>query len=531
MTTRRSFPALACLLALCLAPSAGAAGDRPAITVDAAAVDTLFDDTMSRYRLPGLAVGVVVDGEVVYQRTAGELRAGEGEAITPRSLFKVASNTKAMTTALLARLVDRGLLAWDDPVIRHLPDFRMHDPWVTREIQVRDLLIHNSGLGPGAGDLMLWPEPNHFTREDVVAGLTHLKPLHSFRSRYAYDNTLYIVAGEVAAAAGGASYEELMEREVFAPLGMSRCEAGGFDRDAVGDVAQPHRHVGGRNVVYREDGAVVDAVPMAAAGGVRCSLEDMLVWTRMWLQPAQHGLVDGHPWLSDARRRELWTLHMPMPLGSRMREWDGSRFYGYGYGWRLNDAHGRLKVSHTGTLSGMYSALTLLPELDAGFVMMTNGSGAEARTVLVQAISDLLVRPGGAMPVAAYAEVLQRERDEAPPARRAPDTSARTTVAADDPAVPTGLYRDPWFGEVRLCPDPRGMVFASAKSPTLTGLLMRLDGRMFVDWFDDSIGTDAWVEFTMDGDVAGMTMAKVDPQADFSYDFEDLAFQRVGRCQ
>ncbi|TKS53623.1 serine hydrolase [Luteimonas yindakuii] len=530
MNIRRSLRASAALLVLCLVPLTGAAGDKPPITLDAAAIDTLFDDTMARYGLPGLAVGVVVDGEVVYQRTAGELRAGEGEAITSRSLFKVASNTKAMTTALLARLVDRGLLAWDDPVVKHLPAFRMHDPWVTREIQVRDLLIHNSGLGPGAGDLMLWPEPNHFTREDVVAGLAHLKPLHSFRSRYAYDNTLYIVAGEVAAAAGGASYEELMEREVFAPLGMSRCEAGAFDRDAVGDVAQPHRRVGGRNLVYREDGATVDTVPMAAAGGVRCSLDDMLVWTRMWLQPGQHGVVDGRPWLSDARRRELWTLHTPMPLGSRMRDWDGSRFYGYGYGWRLNDAHGRLKVSHTGTLSGMYSALTLLPELDAGFVMMTNGSGDGARTVLVQALSDLLVRPGGARPVAWYADVLQRERDEAPPARRAPDTSAREAVSTGDPAIPTGVYRDPWFGDVRLCAHERGVEFASAKSPTLTGLLMRLDDRVFVDWFDDSIGTDAWVEFKVDDGRPRMTMAKVDPEADFSYDFEDLAFERVAPC-
>src|SRR3546814_10328965 len=120
-------------------------------------------------------------------------------------------NSKAMTTGLLARLVDAGKLEWTDPVTRYLPDFRMFDPWVTREIQVRDLLIHNSGLGAGAGDLMLWPGPNHFTRADVIHGLRYLEPVYSFRSRYAYDNTLYIVAGEVAAAAGGAPYERSEE--------------------------------------------------------------------------------------------------------------------------------------------------------------------------------------------------------------------------------------------------------------------------------------------------------------------------------
>ncbi|MGJ7903337.1 serine hydrolase domain-containing protein, partial [Lysobacter sp. 1R34A] len=195
---------------------------------------------MARYRLPGLAIGIVEDGVVTYQRTAGERVAGEGAPITPDTVFKIASNTKSMTTALLARLVDAGKLRWDDPVTRHLPDFRMHEDWVTREMQVRDLLIHNSGLRAGAGDLMLWPEPNDFTRADILHGLRYLKPLHSFRSRYDYDNLLYIVAGEVAAAAGGAPYETLLQREVFAPLGLSRCRVGAWSRDALGDVAQPH---------------------------------------------------------------------------------------------------------------------------------------------------------------------------------------------------------------------------------------------------------------------------------------------------
>ncbi len=196
---------------------------------------------MSRYRIPGIAVGVIEDGKVVYTRTAGELVAGSGHKVDSESLFKIASNSKAMTTALLARLVAAGKLRWDDPVTKYLPAFRMNDPWVTREIQVRDLVIHNSGLREGAGDLMLWPEPNDFTRKDILAGLAYLKPEHSFRSRYAYDNLLYVVAGEVAAAAGGAPYETLLRREVFEPLGLSRCQIGSWSRDGVGNVAQPHR--------------------------------------------------------------------------------------------------------------------------------------------------------------------------------------------------------------------------------------------------------------------------------------------------
>ena len=240
--------------------------------------DAIFDAVMAEYHLPGMALGVVEDGKVTYTRTAGELVSGGGQAIDADTLFKIASNTKAMTTGLLARLVDAGKLQWDDPVVKYLPQFRMSDPWITREMRVRDLLIHNSGLRAGAGDLMLWPEPNNFTRADIIAGLPHLKPVRSFRSGYDYDNTLYIVAGEVAAAAGGASYEELMRREVFEAVGLTRCQVGEFSRDAIGNVAQPHMWEGDRNLAYRRDPEVVPAIASAAAGGVRCSLNDMLTW-------------------------------------------------------------------------------------------------------------------------------------------------------------------------------------------------------------------------------------------------------------
>src|SRR3546814_13526149 len=124
-------------------------------------------------------------------------------------------------------------------------------------MQVRDLLIHNSGLGAGAGDLMLWPGPNHFTRADVIHGLRYLKPVYSFRSRYAYDNTLYIVAGDVAAAAGGAPYETLVQRELFEPLGMDPCQGGPWDRHTVGKAAQPHARPQGGTGCTAADGATI----------------------------------------------------------------------------------------------------------------------------------------------------------------------------------------------------------------------------------------------------------------------------------
>ncbi|MGY0504463.1 serine hydrolase domain-containing protein [Luteimonas sp. e5] len=499
-------------------------------------IDREVDAAVERYSLPGIAVGVVRDGEVIHRATRGELVAGSGRAIDADSLFKIASNSKAMTGAMLARLVDQGKLNWDDPVIRHLPDFRMHEDWVSREIQVRDLLIHNSGLPAGAGDLMLWPEPNHFTRADVLHGMRYLRPKWSFRSRYAYDNTLYIVAGEVAAAAAGASYETLMQREVFQPLGLTRCHAGGFARDEVGNVAQPHRRRDDRNVVVNADPEQVPETTMAAAGGVRCSLNDMLRWASMWLDPEHVGVqADGRPWLSATQREAVWAAQQPMPLTARMRRWDGSHYSAYGYGWRLSDVDGTQRVAHTGTLSGMYSALTLLPERNVGIVLLINGNAGEARTVLMQSLTKHFTRPEANPGVAGYARLLAEERAAAaegkPATSGAAARDARRPARAGELAEVLGVWRDAWFGEVRICPQGQGVHFASSKSPRLKGPVMRSGEGWLVAWEGSPAG-DAWLrpQPRREGQPARLLMAKFDPAGDFSDDFEDLDFERVAEC-
>jgi len=401
---------------------------------------------------------------------------------------------------------------------------------VTREIQVRDLLIHNSGMGPGAGDLMLWPEPNSFTREEVIAGLAHLEPLWSFRSRYAYDNTLYIVAGEVAAAAGGAPFDVLLRREVFQPLGMDGCRIGEWRVDEAASVAAPHGRRDGE-WVGRPDGEVVADMPMAAAGGVRCGLDDMLRWVRQWLDP------DAAPgWLSEEQREAVWTAHMPMPMSQRMRDWNNSHFSAYGYGWRLSDVDGTAKVAHTGTLSGMYSAVTLLPELDVGFVILIHSNAGQARTVLEQTLSKHFTAPEEGRTVAHYADALAEERQAAlaagtaglPADARAPRTAA--TPAAMEGWL--GRYRDPWFGDATVCAAGEGVRFESAKSPRLSGPVLGAADRLLVDFDTLGADADAWLDFSP-GPAGGpprLAMAKVDPEADFSYDYEDLDFVRVGDC-
>ena len=521
------------LLPLLLAAAFGLCGFTHAATdtspAETKAFDKIVDDTIARYKLPGIAVGVIENSKVVYVRTAGETTAGSGQKIDQQTLFKIASNSKAMTTALLGRLVDQGKLHWDDPVTKYLPQFRMNDPWVTANMRVADLLTHSSGLPEGGGDLMLWPEPNHFTRDDIIHGLGFIKPGYSFRAKYQYDNLLYVVAGEVAAAAGGASYETLMHREVFKPLGLDRCQVGEWQRDAVGNVAEPHRIDNGRNVVMHEDDVLIPAITSAAAGGIRCDLTDMLSWARNWLDPTPAQLA----WLSPTQRQMLQSPHMLIPLSAQRRAWDRSHVMAYGYGWRMVDVDGEWTVWHTGTLNGMFSMLALLPDRKSGFVFMINGEADNARTVLGEVLTKHFTAPDEHRDVTWYADALEHASKQSATTSAQPDTTAQQPVNPAELAAWTGNYRDPWLGDVSICPRNGNVHFASVKSPRLAGTVMRLGTRYLVHWDDPAVDMDAWLDFHVSSNDQPITlrMAKLDPKGDFSSDFEDLHLQRVDGCR
>ena len=285
--------------------------------------DAIFDAVMAEYHLPGMALGVVEDGKVTYTRTAGELVSGGGQAIDADTLFKIASNTKAMTTGLLARLVDAGKLQWDDPVVKYLPQFKMSEPWITREMRVRDLLIHNSGLREGAGDLMLWPEPNNFTRADIIAGLAAPQA----GAQFSFALCLRQPAVHRRRGSGRRGGRRHLRR-VGAPRSVrgrrSQTLPGRRMQSRCGGQRGAASHVGGRPQP-RVSGATrksVPAIASAAAGGVRCSLNDMLTWMRMWLDPELASAGQDRPWLSRAQHEALWTAHMPMPMSERQKRWN-----------------------------------------------------------------------------------------------------------------------------------------------------------------------------------------------------------------
>lgn len=506
---------LALALAFC-ATAVQAATSKPAQDAD---YDRLVHAVIAHYELPGVAVGVIDHGKIIYKRTYGTQPSGK--PIDADTLFELGSTTKAMTVTLLARLAEQNKFRWDDPVTKYLPSFGMSDPWVTRNMQVGDLVSHHSGLHEFAGDLMLWPHPSRFTPQDVVKGVRYLKPVYSFRAGYSYDNVLFVVAGQVAAAVGGAPYAELLRSNVFEPLGMSRCQVGTWDREKVGNVARPHVLRHGHYAAISARGATREATVMDAAGGASCSLNDMMIWAKNWLAPTPQQLH----WLSSAQRQKEWMPYTPVPASKRRRAWNDTQFVANAHGWFISDADGETTVWHTGVLEGMRAAIVLLPHRKSGFVVLINGGADDALTVLDEVLLKHFTAPGDARSVASYADALARDeaRNEVP----VPDTSSRQPATSADLKAQLGVWQDPWFGKVTMCSQGDAVRFASQMSPQLSGQVMRVGKQYLVQWAHGD--PDAWLLFSPQ---AGGTLhlSLVDSNADASSDFRDLAFTREGNC-
>jgi hypothetical protein len=218
-----------------------------------------------------------------------------------------------------------------------------------------------------------------------------------------------------------------------------------------------------------------------------------------------------------------------MPISKRSHEWDGTLFYGYGYGWRIADVDGQMTVSHTGTLSGMNSAMMLLPFRKSGFVVLINADAENARSVLIEMLTKHFTAPDKVRSAVSNADELEHDSQQQRTSH-VPDTSSRKPATAAELATQLGTWRDPWFGESRICGQGDGVHFASLRSPRMTGQVMRVGDKYLVHWDSDSVDTEAWLRFP-EKSGGTLRLAKIDPDADFSTDFEDLAFTREHGCE
>jgi CubicO group peptidase (beta-lactamase class C family) len=506
-------------LAAALATSAAAQSLAP--TTAPPDLDAYVASSMKTFDVPGMAVAIVKDGKIVVAKGYGVRKLGDAIPVDEFTLFGIGSNTKAFTTAALATLVDEGKLSWDDPVYQRLPGFVMYDPYVSHEMTIRDLLTHRSGMGLGEGDLLFWPHST-YTREEIIYKLRFMKPASSFRSRYAYDNLLYMTAGQIIPAVTGTSWDDYIRQRIFTPLGMTHSNVTNANIKPGDNVAFPHSSMDGKlQVIHFE---VLDNA--GPAGAINSCAADMAKWVQLQLSRGKFIDHDGHLF-TEQRSKEMWTPQTILPVGDPPPGLAGlkANFADYALGWGLRDYHGRKLVGHTGGVAGFVSRVMLVPEENLGIVVLTNAEEDGAFDSILYHVLDHYFQLPPTDWIAAFKTLKDTEEKEAAETMK----KAEGTRAADSkPSLPldkyAGVYNDAWYGPITIRMDNGALVITFDHTPTMIGNLQPWQHDTFKAHWRDRTIEDAFVTFALnpDGTIDSARMAAVSPLADFSFDYQDL---------
>ncbi len=481
-------------------------------------LEEVINTSMARFDVPGMAVAVVQDDKVVFARGFGTSNLNTNAKVNKDTLFGIASNTKAFTSAALAKLVDEGKLSWDDRVIDHLPEFRLYDSYVTREMRVRDLLSHRSGLGLGQGDLMIWPSTDK-SIEAILAGLQYLKPASSFRSQYAYNNLMFVTAGEVVASVSGMSWNDYIEKNILQPLHMDNSRAG-FSRIPKSNKNWAIGHIlmdGKLNpffVNYLED--------FRGAGAIASSVNDMSQW--LLTQLAGGKMPSGEQLFSEKQQAQMWHPHITSMASKSAYEAYHQQFRGYGLGWSIEDYHGFKKLGHGGGILGMVSQVTLLPEKKLGIVILSNQQAFSA----LSAVTHEVLEDALELEDKDWVEELAKKHFAS---KQKAYANAKPDTPADyQPQLPninyTGTLHDDWYGDVIIEQLDGKLRIDFTHTKRLKGTLEHYTGNTFiVKWDEKLLEADAFIRFDMGANnrVNSAKMRAVSTAVtDFSFDFRNL---------
>jgi CubicO group peptidase (beta-lactamase class C family) len=441
-------------------------------------LDAYVERAMREWQMPGLAVAVVKNDSVVFARGYGVREIGRQERVDEHTVFAIASTTKAMTAATLGMLVDEGKLKWDDPAAQHLRGFQLSDPYVTRELTVRDLLSHRSGLP--RGDLLWWASP--YTRAEVLQRVRHLQPDRSFRAQYGYQNIMFLAAGELLGEVAGRSWDDFMAERLFRPLGMTRSSTSVRTLQGMENLATPHERI--ENEVRPIPWRSYDN--LGAAGSVNSSVHDMAQWVRLNLA---RGEYRGQRLLSDSVVKEMQTPQTVIRADTLAeRLYPHTHFRAYGLGWSLQDYRGHKMVHHGGALDGMRTHVAMIPQENLGVVVIANMEPTNLHVALVYRILDAYLGAPAHDWSGDLLAVANRQRREA---EQRQDSIARARVAGTSPSLPlesyAGSYSGEIYGEMQVAREDGRLVLRFG--PSWAGELEHWHYDTFrVTWRDPSMG-------------------------------------------
>jgi CubicO group peptidase (beta-lactamase class C family) len=529
--------------ALFASGGAAALAARPSWAQEAANDDASLAEAVDAYVLqameawpdqPALGVAVVRDGQTILARGYGVKRQGQAARADEHTLFAIASNTKNVTAAALAILVDEGKVKWDEPVRTYLPDFRLSDPWITDHITIRDTLSHRAGFGLGAGDLLFWPNSDR-TRTEVVAQAAFVPIENGFRAEYDYCNLMFVVAGAVIEAVSGQSWEAFVQSRILDKVGMSETVPLARLADAAKS-ALPHGRIGPPLRYQGEMQPIADSIvevwnwdSAAAAGGICATPTDWAKWIAVRLNEGL--LPDGSRLFSEETAREMWKPNIIVGASAGPTAELPNRAIAstYAMGFQVQDYRGERLISHGGGSPGGISATVLIPGRKTGFCIFSNAEESFLLRALRSGISDLCM---GKVDIDWIADSKRREKegiDKSLAAAVEIDAKQRAGAAPSMPLEAyAGTWRDPWYGDIVISQRDGGLWLDFTHTPALKGPLEPYDGETFRTRFPDKREEDAFITFSiLTARPATATMKGVSPDIDFSYDYQDLRLTRV----
>ncbi|MFT4678388.1 MAG: CubicO group peptidase (beta-lactamase class C family) [Litorivivens sp.] len=482
-------------------------------------IDKYIEESRQAWNIPGMAVAIVKDGEVVLSKGYGVRNIDNELPVDDKTLFAIASNTKAYTSAALAILVDEGKITWDDKVRDHLPYFELYDPYVSNNMTIRDLLCHRSGLETFSGDLIWYG--SDYSREEIIRRAKHLVPAYGFREHFGYQNIMFLTAGEIVSTVSGMSWDEFIKTRFFEPLGMSTSNTsiGEFNRDS--NVASPHNDINGVNHAIQW----VNWDNIGPAGSINSCVSECAQWIKLQLG---EGTLDSTEFWSPVRTREMWTVHTANSIsGWSAKNYPTKTFAGYGLGWDLFNYHGKKIVNHGGGYDGMISKTVLVPEENLGFIIVTNNINWMS-TALMYRILDEMIGGGAERDWAGDFLGFKQDQDAQTKTSDAAAEEARTKNTTPSLALEeyTGTYGGEIYGNciVRLIGDQ--LAFQFEHTSLFRGTFRHWHFDTFqLNWGTEMMLPSGSVQFVLNPDGKVAEMKIVVPNPDF--DFAELEFKKL----
>ncbi|MFH1197210.1 MAG: serine hydrolase [bacterium] len=504
---RRIFLIYLFALSVCLAPILTAQSN-----VNIQKIDSIIAKAVVDFKLTGMSVGIIKNDSVVFEKGYGEKIYGKDEPVTSKTLFGIASLSKAFTAACIGILIDEGKLNWDDRVIDVLPGFQLYDRYVTREMRIKDLLTHRSGYDTFDGDL-LWYGTN-YDRKEVIRRFKFAKPKYSFRSEYGYSNIMFDIAGEVIEQISGKTWNEFVKERIFKPLEMTASTTSIKDFTTSTDLALPHLE----NVPME----LINYDNCGPAAAINSSADELLTWLNMWLNK---GELNGKRILSEETVNNILSSQTVINIGS-VNNPGGRHFVNAGMGWFLADYGGRLVVSHTGGLPGYLSRVTIIPEEKLGIVVLTNDDN-----MLFNIVSSMIVDMYLGRELKDYFAIekerliKEKERNEKEKHERLASKIPGTKTTLDLKEY-AGLYSDVSYGNAEVTYADGELILKLIPTERLfTSKMEHWHYHTFNIKFADPYLPEGFVTFTIDnkGKVSGFTIDLPNPD----FHFYDLKFERV----